>query len=192
MKSRAPQLFAMAGISVIVAAIILGRFASPPEFSWVHHSTSEQAGQQMPGAWIMRVGFVCYGLGTVIAAVLNRGRQIVVRVALAVFGLGMLGTAIWSNASILQDVVSDMREDWMHSVASGLVGTAFASACAARLFCPGGSLRDGLAWTGLIASVLLPIGMGVFPDVRGLVQRVMFAISFLFVGREFAGRDRIN
>lgn len=187
MKLTAPGTFAIVGIGLIVAAIIFGPLVSPSEFSWVRHSTSEQAGQQVPGAWAMRTGFVFYGLGTMVAAFLDRRSQILVRVALTVFGLGLLGTAIWSNASIMPNVVSDMREDWIHSIASGVVGTAFAAACAARVFGPGGSWRDGLAWTGLFASVVFPLAMGAVPGIRGLLQRTMFAISFFFVGREFTG-----
>jgi hypothetical protein len=187
LKWNSPRTFAIAGIGVIAVAIVFGPFVAPPEFSWMRHSTSEQAGQQMTGAWIMRTGFVSYGLCTMAAAFLDWKSRTFVRFALVVFGLGLISTAIWSNASIVPGVTSDMREDRMHSVASGIVGTAFAAACAARLFAPGGSWRDALGWTGLLASVVLPLAMGVYPDIRGLVQRTMFAISFVFVGREFAG-----
>ena len=102
------------------------------------------------------------------------------------FGIGLIGTAIWSNASILPGVVSDMREDLLHSIASGIVGTAFAVACAARLlFAPGGSKNDVLAWVGLVISVAVPLAMGILPDFRGLLQRMMFGFSFVFVAREF-------
>lgn len=107
--------------------------------------------------------------------------------ALIAFGLGLVGTAIWSNASILPDVPSNWHEDWLRSIASGAVGTAFAIACAGRLFAPGGSRRDLLAWAGLLISVAIPVAMVTWPDTRGLLQRVMFAFSFGFIGREFAG-----
>lgn len=139
----------------------------------------------------MRIGFVGYGLGTLLAALVDWSARPFVRAALVVFGLGLVGTAIWSNASILPNVLSDLQEDWLHSVASGIVGTAFAAACAARLFAPGGSKRDVLAWVGLAISVVVPLAMGVWPDFRGLLQRTMFGISFVFVAREFkrSGRE---
>jgi MFS family permease len=183
-------LISVSGIGVILMAILLGPIFSPPEFSWLHHSTSEQAGQRLAGAWIMRAGFVGYGLGTLLAALADWPTRPFVRAALVLFGLGLIGTAIWSNASILPIVQSDMHEDWMHSVASGIVGTAFAAACAARLFGPRGVRSDTLAWAGLIMAVVVPIAMGVVPDLRGLLQRTMFAVSFVFVIREFAVPDR--
>ena len=174
----------------MLMAILVGPLFSPPELSWVHHSTSEQAGQQLAGAWIMRVGFVCYGIGTLLAALVDWPTRPFVRAALMVFGLGLVGTAIWSNASILPEVLSDAHEDWLHSVASGIVGTAFAAACAARLFAPGGSSRDILAWVGLAISVVIPLAMGVCPDFRGLLQRTMFGFSFVFIAREFTSSGR--
>lgn len=173
------------GIVIIVVAIFIGPYFSPAEFSWIQHSTSEQAGQNMTGAWIMRLGFVGYGMGTLIAALVTWRDRPFVRAALMLFGLGLLGTAIWSNASILPDVLSDIHEDWMHSVASGVVGTAFAGACAAMLFVPGGTRRDVLAWGGLVVSIVFPLAMIELPEIRGLIQRAMFGVSFIIVAREF-------
>lgn len=180
-----PAFIACCGIGTIVLAILIGPLFSPPEFSWLRHSTSEQAGQHMAGAWIMRVGFIAFGGATLTAALIDRKNRPFVRAALILFGTGLVGTAIWSNASLLPGLTSDMHEDWVHSVASGLVGTAFASACAARLFAPGGSRRDALAWTGLLVSVAFPLAMNAWPEFRGLIQRSMFAWSFVFVAREF-------
>jgi hypothetical protein len=188
MSRTKPAWFAVSGIAAMLLAIALGPNFSPPEFSWLRHSTSEQAGQGMAGAWIMRVGFVIYGLGTLLAAIADWSKRTFVRAGLALFGLGLTGTAIWSNASIVPGALSDMHEDWLHSVASGIVGTAFALVCAARLFGPGGTRRDFLAWTGLFISVAIPLAMDLWPDFRGLSQRIMFAFSFAFIVREFSPR----
>ena len=34
-------------------------------------------------------------------------------------------------------------------------------------------------------SVVFPLAMGALPEFRGLIQRAMFAVSFVFVAREF-------
>jgi hypothetical protein len=191
MNRISPALISANGIGVILMAILFGPLFSPLEFSWIHHTTSEQASQQLSGAWIMRVGFVAYGLSTLLAAIVDSRTQPFVRGALIVFGIGLVGTAIWSNASILPGVQSDMHEDWLHSLASGIVGTAFAAACAARLFSPGGSKRDVLASVGLVISVAVPLAMGAWPEGRGLLQRAMFGFSFVFVAREFKALGRL-
>ena len=59
------------------------------------------------------------------------------------------------------------------------------ASCAARLIAPGGSKRDRFAWVGLVVSVAFPLAMGKVPELRGALQRAMFAVSFVFVAREF-------
>lgn len=176
---------ATAGIIAILMAMLVGPAFSPPEFDWIRHSTSEQAGQHMEGAWIMRTGFAAYGGAVLLASALTLRQHLWPRAALAVFGAGLVATAIWSNAPIIATLPADMHEDWLHSVASGVVGTAFAAACAASLFAPGGTRRDWLAWVGLTIAMVIPLAMNWFPELRGLLQRAMFGYSFLFVLREF-------
>lgn len=188
MRSSAFPL-ALTGVGLILAAMLAGPAFSPPEFDWLRHSTSEQAAQNQSGAWIMRAGFVAYGLCTALAALSDWRRRPLVRAALLVFGIGLIGTAIWSNAPIVPDLPADLTEDFYHSVASGVVGTAFAAACAARLFAAVGGMRDGLSWAGLVIAVAIPIAMSVVPEYRGLLQRGMFAFSFVFVLREFNGSE---
>lgn len=190
MRNIVAKWSVVSGIAVIAFAMLVGPLFSPNEFSWLRHSTSEQAGQNIPGAWIMRTGFVAYGTGVVVAAALDWHRRTWVRAATVAFGLGLIGTAIWSNAPIVAEMPADMREDWFHSVASGVVGTAFALACAAWLFAPDGDRRDVLAWCGLVIAVLVPILMNAVPDLRGLFQRAMFVFSFVFMLREFPGPYR--
>lgn len=178
-----------AGIAALLMALLLGPLWSPAGFDWMRHTTSEQAGQRMSGARIMRTGFVAYGLSILFAAALSRGLMPAVRAALAIFGLGLVAAAVWSNAPVVPGLDGDPREDAWHSVASGVVGAGFAAACAARLFLPGGAPRDAMAWAGLAISVAVPIAMGFSDDLRGLLQRLMFLFSAAYVWREF-GRPR--
>lgn len=180
----------IAGIAIIVLAMAFGPLLSPPEFSVIGHTTSEQAGQHMPGAWLMRAGFVAYGAAVLFAAIARFRNAPALHAALALFGLGFVATALWSNAPIVRGVPADMDEDWLHSVASGVVGTAFALACAARLFLRRHDGLDGLALIGLVVSVAIPLAMEALPDIRGLLQRAMFALSFVFVACEFVFASR--
>lgn len=176
-----PEIAVGVGIFTIALAILLGPLASPPVFDWVRHTTSEQAAQGLGGAWAMRFGFVGYGLGVLIAAILARQLNMIVRICLGAFGLGLVGTAIWSNMPITNDVPPDMFEDWLHSVASGIVGTAFALMCFAQLALVPQRWRNPLAWMGLIAAIAIPLAMTGFPDVKGVLQRLMFALSAVVV-----------
>lgn len=185
LQRSAASYFALAGVSGIATAMLIGPIFSPPEFDWIVHSTSEQAGQHMPGAWIMRGGFLGYGLGVAMAAALEWRQAPAVKSALIAFGIGLVAAAVWSNAPILPGVPAEMGEDKLHSIASGVVGTAFALACAARLLGARRDRIDRLSLAGLVVAVAIPLGMNMFPELRGLLQRAMFVFSFAFVLREF-------
>jgi Protein of unknown function (DUF998) len=182
----ASSVIVLAGIVCIAAAMLIGPFASPAEFNWIIHTTSEQAAQHMPGAWIMRAGFVGYGASIVAAGWLNRCERPFEMTSLIAFGLGLVASAVWSNAPIVPGVPGDLGEDRLHSIASGVVGTAFALACGARWFETRTRRIDRLAALGIAIAVLVPLAMAYFPATRGLLQRAMFAFSFIFVLNEFA------
>lgn len=182
---KRPLWLALAGCAAMVVAMLAGPALAPPEFDWIRHTTSQQAGQHVAGAWIMRLGFVGYGLGTLLAALDDRHRRPLVRAALGLFGMGLIATAVWSHAAIGPDPRSDPAEDMWHSVASFAVGIGFAAACALRLSGPGGRRGDVLAWAGLVISVAIPLAMQALPAFAGLLQRAMFVFSMVLVAQEF-------
>ena len=176
-------VLAALGASALVAAIVMGPGLGPPGLDVIRHTTSQQAGQGMPGAWAMRTGFALYGLGVGLAVLLSRRPSAFERAGLAVFALGLIGAAVWSNAPPIPGLPADLAEDARHSLAASLVGLGFAGACAARLFAPPGALRDGWAWAGLTISVAIPLAMVAWPAWQGLLQRPMFLFSVAYVLR---------
>ncbi|MCA8867051.1 MAG: hypothetical protein KDA67_00195 [Rhodobacteraceae bacterium] len=55
-----------------------------------------------------------------------------------------------------------------------------------RLAMNRGKKLDWLSWLGLIAAILIPLAMFNIDGYAGLLQRLMFAISFVWVAREFS------
>jgi hypothetical protein len=184
----------MALIAAFVAffgAMIVGPWFSDPRYSSLSHVVSELAGQNMPGAWIMRAGFVAYGLGILAVSLPRLGTAPLREGPVVVFGLAFFAVAFWSHVHIVPEQGGDLAEDELHSLAAGVMGTAFGLACAARLFLPGGRIGDLFGWIGLIASVALPLAMLANPGVDGAIQRVMFAISAVWLWRAYA-KDQVR
>lgn len=184
----APAALAAVGTCGLILAMALGPLAGPAELDLTRHTTSQQAGQGMPGAWIMRAGFATYGLGTALAALIGTAPSLTERLGLVLFGLGLIGAAVWSNAPPLPGLATDLAEDARHSFAANLVGLGFAGACAARLFAPPAALNDALAWAGLVIAVAVPVAMLALPEVQGLLQRMMFLFSTAYVLRVMTRR----
>jgi len=71
MPTNIPRALAIAGIAIFVIAAAIAPAFSHPAYSSVSHSLSELAGQAMPYAWIMRGGFVAFGLSMVAASLMR-------------------------------------------------------------------------------------------------------------------------
>lgn len=173
------------GILLCLAAILLGPFLSHPDYRLLAHTISGLAGQNMPGAWIMQAGLAAFGISTAVGAAPALGQRPVMTVAVVIFGLALTGAAMWQGAPIDLSLGYDARDDLWHSALFGLAGAAFALACAADILGRLPAFRP-LSWVGVMASAIIPFAMLVAPDQAGLLQRAMFAISFLWIWRRLA------
>jgi len=61
MKHTSSVSISASGIGIILATIIFGPLLSPPEFSWIHHSISKQASQQL--RWASNFSRYSVGIG---------------------------------------------------------------------------------------------------------------------------------
>ena len=173
----------LASAALVVAAAL----AMPPPYAWRVHSISESAAQGLQHAWIARLGFLSFGFAVLILALACKrhwGRAAFwSHVAFAVL---MLATAAFSHKPWLPGVPSDSTEDLFHSITATAMGFAFALGVAARLF----ERSRTRVWSrafdavALVAATLLsPIG-ALSPGIGGLLQRVMFAVAYLWYASE--------
>ncbi|MCO5317446.1 MAG: DUF998 domain-containing protein [Microthrixaceae bacterium] len=169
-----------------VALLLLAPLVLDESYSWVRHTTSEAAAQGVTGAWMTRAGFALFGLAVIWLAVrrgLCWGQPATGLHAL--FGACMVAVAAFSLRSWQPGVPFDATEDMLHSIAATLMGFAFAFGVVAvglrRGRAPGSRVLDVGAVT---ASVLLPLWMVAAPDHAGMLQRLMFAIAYLWYGTE--------
>lgn len=175
-----------AGIGGFVLAALIGPFVSHPAYDSIRHSVSELAGQQMPNAWIMRAGFLAFGVAVLSVALADLRARPAVHGALCVFAAGMIGSAVWSHAPILEVGGGARAEDDLHTIAASTMGAAFAVACAARIWtraqgAPGVRDLDVFSAAGVVIAVVIPLLMLQFPAVTGALQRAMFAFSFVWI-----------
>lgn len=169
-------------------------------YSILNHTTSESAGQGVDGAWLARTGFLLFGLSVLwIAARAGERWGQPARAFHAAFAICMFAVAAFSLRSWMEGMYFDPTEDLLHSVGATVMGFAFAfgvAAVAVKIHAMPGHWRvlDAVAVT---ASVVLPISMGVFGNVDGVLQRVMFLVAYIWYFRESLiadsppwGRDR--
>ena len=184
-RPRAYAAIALVLLAVSALFVALAPFAMPDAYSWRSNAISESAAQGLPGAWITRLGFVCFGLAvlglTVSNACLwNRG-AIWMHTA---FGVFMTCTAAFSHRPWLADVPYDPVEDFLHSLTATGMGFAFAFGVLLRLLQRIRWRERGFDAVALAAATLLPMTMAALPAWAGLLQRLMFLTAYAWYGRE--------
>jgi hypothetical protein len=187
---HAASLLAASLVALAAAPALL-----PDSYSVTANTTSESAAQGVEGAWLARLGFLPFGLGVIWLAARARARWGPWATASHfAFGVLMAAIAAFSARSWEAGASFDRTEDLLHSVASTAVGVAFALGVLAVL------LRRGQGQLGarsldpiaLTAALVLPIGMGLWAEVDGVLQRLMFLIAYLWYLAEAirSGRDQ--
>lgn len=185
-------IVALFGLASSLVALALAPLVLDPSYSWLEHTTSESGAQGVDGAWLARTGFFLFGLSVIWIAYQARDRWGQPALALHLtFAVCMLGVGVFSLRSWFPGASFDATEDTLHSVGATVMGFAFAfgvTAVAIRLRRGGGQWRvlDALA---VIASVVLPIGMGIYGDIDGALQRLMFLIAYVWYAREAVAVD---
>jgi Protein of unknown function (DUF998) len=169
------------------ALVLAAAAAMPPPYSWRTHSISESAAQGLFNAWIARLAFLCFGGAVLLLSVLQR--QAWARSAYwmhLAFALAMLSTAAFSHKPWLSGVAVDEFEDVLHSVTATAMGFAFCFGVFARW---AQRQRTQLAARALdvvaliVATAMSPVA-ALLPEHGGLVQRVMFAVAYVWYATE--------
>jgi hypothetical protein len=174
---------------IVASAIALGLAPAlmPGDYSWLTHGTSESAAQGVSGVWLARLGFVLWGLAVLWLA--SRSARRWGRAATAlhlVFGVAMTSAAAFSTRSWRAGADFDATEDLLHSIAANVIGFAFALGVLAliirQLRAQVPPRRFDLVAVG--AAALLPIGMSIWGDVDGVLQRLMFVVAYVWYALE--------
>ncbi|MBI1338888.1 DUF998 domain-containing protein [bacterium] len=169
------------GILVIAAAILATPFVTAPGYSVVRHSISELGAQGAPNAWIMNVGFAAFGAGVLTDAVRRIRNAQVVGWSFVVFGASLFGVAAFSHSPIDPAAAFSAEEDRIHSVFATIMGIAFSIGAIAQSFHERDMTRRLMCFGAVAAGSGLPLLMLAMPDVAGLLQRLMFLVSFMWL-----------
>ena len=167
-------------------ALLLAPTQMPPSYDWLRHTTSESGAQGIAGAWLARLGFLLFGLAVLAeTAVLRKQWSLPVRFFLGAFGVFMTAVAAFSARPWLPELPFDPVEDWLHSFAATGMGFAFALGVGWRWWRrPWQAKMRIVDLVAVGASIFIPLAMSFLPDWDGLLQRLMFAVAYLWYGLE--------
>lgn len=172
----------LAGLATSAVALAAAPMLMPDGYSWMSGTISESAAQGVDGAWVARLGFVLFGLSVLALVPLKTQAWGTIAAGFhAAFGALMVAVAAFSHANPFGEP-SDATEDLLHSIAASGMGFAFALGVIARqVHQRRARLFDVVA---VVASIVIPLSMLLWPEADGAVQRLMFAISYIWYGGE--------
>lgn len=186
-RLRSLALAALPLLLASAALVVVAAWAMPESYSWRSLSVSESAAQGQRHGWIARLAFLGFGAAVLLVALCMRGcwPRLTYWAHLA-FAAAMAGAAAFSHAPWQPGVPTDLTEDLLHSVFATGMGFAFCAGVVARCLQrgPRAVLGRSLDVAALLVATTLPLLLASASASAGLAQRVMFAVAYLWFGRE--------
>jgi hypothetical membrane protein len=181
------NLFIPVGFFLIV--IIVAHFFAPAGYDWSEHSISELAAQGHEHAWIMRGGFIGFGVFlplSLIALWRHRGRPAIGDVFIIFYGLSILLSGVFSTAPIDPTIVYSMNDAKLHSLFATIAGISMSIAITWRIFSSRSRSEKvvHLAFMIIITSLSLAFGLaesGTLLIGKGIIQRVLYLTGFAWL-----------
>lgn len=194
--SRAPTAsrwrpISVASIGLLVASAVCVAFAPAlmaDGYSVVRHSISESAAQGLERAWLARAGLLLLGFAVLLLANhAGDGWGPWGRALHRTYGVAVIAAAAFAHKPWLPGS-ADGFEDFLHSAAANTVGFSFTiGVLIVSLRRPASDRwRRTLDWIAVGAAFLIPMIMFNVDGVAGAVQRVLFAIGYVWYGQEAA------
>ena len=166
---------------ILLFVMFILPFYSTEGYLLFKNTTSQLGAQSTPNAWIMNLTFFLLGTASIIEGWRHLKNYYFQKILITIFGLGLMFTAYFHHAPIIDGIPYSIFEDKMHSIFASIVGFSFTIFAISVAFIEKEIQKRILAFlTGLIATGLSLLMFNV-PDYAGLWQRLIFILSFAWL-----------
>ncbi len=163
---------------ILILVMFLLPFFSFDGYSILAHTTSHLGAQLSPHNWMMNLVFIIIGITVIIETIYFSKQITLITIPLVLFGVGLIGVAVFLHAPLVESQSYNGFADIMHSVAANTVGTAFTVYAISMIFIFEKKRHKTYALILSVLVIVLPLLMTFIPPLMGLFQRIMFMISF--------------
>jgi len=184
-----PQLWRPA-ILVLALVIVMAHAIAPSFYSWRLRTISDLGSQGFPNAWLMRLGFLSFGLLLAASLRVPAAGQALSPVHLLVvgYGLAIAASGLWSAPPFLPGLPADAAQGLGHAIAANVAGLLLTLAMCASAF-TSRKVADQMFDLGAFVvvcglSLLFKLAQsGTVAVPPGIVQRLIFAsgLAWLWV-----------
>lgn len=175
---------------ILILVIFILPFYSFESYSILKNTTSHLGAQHAPYAWVMNTTFIILGLGGIFSGWAYLKGYVFHKLVLLLFGFSLVGAAVYQHAPIVEGIVFDPKEDWLHSIFSSVTGAAFTIFTMASTIILKKRPAKILAGSVGVLAVLLSVLIFMVPEFRGIWQRALFIMAFGWMILLFNGQEK--
>jgi len=116
-------------LSVIYIAVVIGvaHIMATKQYSWKQNTLSDLGSQGYGKSWIMRLGFVGFGLimiGGLLLKIIDKEIMYLIDIPIMLYALAILFTGIFSTGPFVEEVNYSETQDILHTVFAVAAGVA--------------------------------------------------------------------
>jgi hypothetical membrane protein len=171
-------------VAYIVIFLILAHLAAPETYRWQQHTISQLAAQAYANAWIMRLGFIGFGVLVQITGVTRirlRPRLWYREVPIMLYGLAILLAGIFLTEPFVEGVPFSAGEARLHSLFATSAGVMITLATLLYALTDMPPSRRSVHWIALALITLVSFLFGAMPAIGGVLQRLLWVIGFAWL-----------
>jgi len=168
-------------IAYILLFIVIAHIVVGEQYVWYQHSISQLAGQEYAQAWIMRAGFVGFGILVQIVGIGRiraTGRIWFRELALMAYGLCILASGFFSAAPFIEGVAYSEQEAQLHTLFATAGGWALTAGMLLYMLTETLNSRRPVHAAALVLTMGVSAAFFTLPTVSGALQYLLWVVGF--------------
>ncbi len=171
-------------IIYIIIILIAAHVLADDAYQWQINSISQLGAQSYDRAWIIRLGFIGFGLiigATSVQRIRQDEKHWLGDALIMVYGLAIFLSGIFSAEPFIAGAVFSVPEARLHGLFATVAGFALTIAILFFTFTDTPPQRRIGHFAALVLVTLLSGLFGLFPNFAGITQRVLWVVGFVWL-----------
>ncbi|NJO82257.1 MAG: DUF998 domain-containing protein [Blastochloris sp.] len=183
------KMLVTASVIYIMLVIVVAHLLTPDAYDWTQNTISDLGAQTYDNAWVMRLGFIGFGILLNTGIVLKGLQARRIRIAdglLMLYGASVLLTGIFSVKPFVDGILYSETQDMLHTAFAQLAGIAFSLSIVTHILSARTTRMRGIHISVFLLVVVISMMVALtdgslveFPT--GIAQRILWLISFTWL-----------
>lgn len=176
-------------VAFFTGMIVLAHFLAPSEYNWRLNTVSDLGSQQYKNAWIMRTGFIGFGVllsTAILSSFIYAEKKNYSDLLIVIYALNVLMTGVFSAAPFTHSLTLSVGEDKLHSLFAQIAGIVFSFGILwhSSVYSDPNQMTTNFVFFALVIGFSALIGLSKKSLIKislGLLQRGLYLVSFIWL-----------